>query len=538
MISVGQASAMRPGPKRDPGGNGLIRLVATKPAERMSEFCSTYLTHVKGELAGVPLVPDRWQVRDIIKPIFGTLKGPLRQYRTSYVEVPRKNAKSTLGSAIALYLLLCDDEPGAEIVSAAADRDQAAVVFDIARSMVEASPTLKQHCVIYRREIVVPSTGSRYKAISAEAYSKHGLNLHGAIIDEVHAHPNRELWDVLATSMGARRQPLTFAITTAGYDRSESNLCWTLHQHAERVLENPKLDPTFWPVIYAAPREADWRSPRVWAKANPGLGVTIKRDYLAAECKRAEEIPSYQNQFRRFHLNQWTESETVWIPVAKWDENATSVDRARLAGRPCYGGLDLSTTTDLSSLVLVFPDAERGGFDVLCTTWCPREGIAKRAQKDAAPYPLWVRDGYLTPTEGNVVDYDVIREDVKRLAEEFRIQEIAFDRWNSSQIVTQLQADGATMVPMGQGFASLSAPAKELEKLVLARKLRHGGQPLLRWAIGNTVIESDPAGNIKPSKRKSTERIDPTVALVMALGRAILHDQAGSVYESRGVVTA
>src|SRR5262245_16910875 len=370
-----------------------------KGGDRAIYFFERYLTHVKGELAGTPLTLAKWQKRGILQPLFSVRKDGLRKHRTCYVEIPRKNSKSTLGSGIALYTLFADHEPGAEIVSAASDRDQARIVFDIARSMVEASVELKRLCAIYRYEIVVPATGSRYRAISSEAYSKHGMNLHAAIIDEVHAHQDGgELWSVLTKGMGSRRQPVTFAITTAGYDRTETSLCWSLHQHTERQHAGLVDDPTFLGVIYAAPPDADWKDPKTWAKANPGLGSSIKREYLAQECRRAQDMPVYENEFRRYHLNQWTESARAWVPMGTWDRGAAPIDLDALKGRPCYGGLDMATNTDLSALVLAFPQ-EGGGYDVLAWAWCPATGMKRRVQHDHAPYDVWARHGDLLVTD-------------------------------------------------------------------------------------------------------------------------------------------
>jgi phage terminase large subunit-like protein len=493
--------------------------------DRVVYFFERYLTHVKGELAGTPLALDPWQKRDILLPLFSVRKDGLRKYRTCYVEVPRKNTKSTLGSGIALYMLLADHEPGAEIVSAAADRDQARIVFDIARSMVEASEELKRLCTIYRYEIVVPATGSRYRAISAEAYSKHGMNLHAAIIDEVHAHPNRELYDVLSMSMGSRRQPLTFAITTAGYDRTETSLCWALHEHALRVRAGLKVDPSFLGVIYAAPEGADWKDPAVWALANPGLGTSIKREYLEQECRRAQDMPVYQNEFRRFHLNQWTASDREWVPMDTWDCGNAPLDLEALKGRPCYGGLDMSTNTDLSALVLVFPQPEGVGYDVLAYAWCPETGIRRRSQRDHAPYDLWARDRHLLVTAGDAVDQEAIRQKILELRALYDIREIGYDDWNMGYLAPKLMADGLTLVPLRQTFKALSGATKHLERCVLKGELRHGGHPVLRWCIANTVVDTDGPENVKPSKKRSPERIDLTVALVMALERVLRNDQ-------------
>lgn len=495
--------------------------VAATKAER---FFSKLLTHVKGEWAGRPFAPLPWQSERVVRPLFGWKRSDgSRQYRTCYVEIPRKNGKSTISSGVALYLLFADGEPGAEIYSAAADRLQAAIVFDAAKQMVEGSSYLRSRCKIYKREIVVEKTGSVYRVLSADAATKHGLNAHGIIFDELHAQANRELWDVLATSTGARRQPVTLAITTAGYDRH--SICYEIHDYAQKVEAGTVTDDTFLPVIYSAALEDDWTAPATWKKANPSLGATIKLDYLEGECRRAREVPGYENTFKRLHLNVWTEQAVRWLPMEAWDECGGTVDSTALAGRSCFAGFDLSTTTDLTALVLYFPPEEDGErAKVLPFFWIPSDSLDKRVRRDHVPYDVWAREGLVTVTDGNVTDYDRIREDVRELAERYRIQEIAYDRWNSSQIVTQLQEDGATMVPIGQGFQSMSAPARELEKIVLGRQFDHGGNPVLRWMAANVAVKTDPAGNIKPDKEKSTERIDGIVALVMALARASVAD--------------
>jgi phage terminase large subunit-like protein len=534
---------VKPGPKAPPTLTELPYLGEkwTRPSERVTNFFRYHLTHVKGELAGQPLILADWQVQDIVKPLFDTRNADLmRTIRTCYVEVPRKNAKSTIGAGLALYLLFADDEPGAEIVSAAADRDQAAIVFDIAKSMVGASPILSAMAKIYRREIVVPApTGeSVYRVISSEAYSKHGYNLHGAIIDEVHAHQDGgELYGVLTKGMGSRRQPVTFAITTAGHDRTETSLCWQLHQRALRVKAGLAIDPSFLGVVYAAPEEADWTDRRVWAIANPGLGLTVKEAFLEQECLRAQDMPAYENEFRQYHLDQWTESIKSWLPLSKWDRGRTPVDREALRGRRCFAGLDMATNTDLAALVLAFPDDETTAatYDILVHAWCPTDGIRRRAQKDHAPYDVWAREGFLEPTEGDAVDQETIRERILEYAAEFQIVELGYDDWNMGYLGPKLLADGINMRPIRQTFKALSGATKLLERCVLKRALRHGGHPVLRWCIANTVIAKDGPENIKPSKEKSPERIDLTVALVMALDCAS-RSQGPSAYEARGVL--
>ena len=508
-------------------------------AQRAVDFFSICCTHVKGPLAGQPLVLDEWQERDIVRPLFGWKRKAdgTRRYRKAYIEVPRKNGKSTLSAGLALYLTVADDEAGAEVYSAAADRDQAAIVFDVAKSMVGANEELEGMVECFRRSMVVRRTASSYKVLSADAPTKHGLNAHGIIFDELHAQPNRELFDVLTTSTGARVQPLEIYITTAGYDRH--SICWEQHEYACKVRDGIIEDDSLLVAIYCADEKDDWTDPKVWAKANPGLGKSISLEYLERECNSAKERPAYQNTFRRLHLNQWTEQATRWVDMTVWDRNTAKVDEAALIGRPCFAGLDLSSTADLTALVFVFPpDDDDGPYTLLPRFFVPEEAVRIRARRDRVPYDVWVREGYITATEGNVVDYNFIRAQVHTDAEKFLLRELAYDRFNATQLVTDLGSDGITVVPFGQGFVSMSAPAKELEKLLLEGRIAHGGNPVLRWMMSNVSVRQDPAGNIKPDKSKSAEKIDGIVAACMGLGRAIVQPEAPkSVYETRGILT-
>lgn len=481
-----------------------------------------FLRHVKGEWAGKPLILEPWQRDKVIHPLFGWKRPDgTRKYRTAYVEVPRKNGKSTLAAGIALTLLFADQEAGAEVYSAAGDRTQAGIVFNVARQMVQNSPDLKRISELYRSSIVAPQTASSYRVLSADAYTKHGLNAHGVIFDELHAQPNRELWDVLTTSTGARRQPLIFALTTAGYDRN--SICWELHEYACKVRDGIIKDESFLAVIYAAGKEDDWTDPKVWHKANPNLGVTIKLDYFKQKCANAQEMPSAENTFKRLHLDIWTEQATRWIPIERWDACGKAVKVGELEGVPCFAGLDLSSTLDVTALNLTFP--VDGRYKQIWRFWIPEENIAQRVRRDRVPYDLWVRQGFIKATEGNVVDYEVVRADVNQLREEFNIRQIAYDPWSATQLATQLQGDGFEMVPFRQGFASMSPAAKEFEKLVLGKKIDHGGNPVARWMMSNISVEMDAAGNIKPSKKRSTEKIDGIVAAIMAVGRSALQQE-------------
>lgn len=506
----------------------------SRAADLACAFFEKLLVHSKGEWAGKPFKLQPWQRDDIVRPLFGwkRKKDGTRRYRNAYIEIPRKNGKSTLCAGLALYLLFADGEPGAEVYSAAADKDQARIVFDEASNMVTASPALSQHGQVLRNSILVKSERNVYKVLSADAYTKHGFNAHGIVFDELHAQPNRELWDVLNTSTGARRQPLMVMITTAGVYDPES-ICWEQHEYARQVLAGTIEDPTYFAYIAAADDTDDWTNPVTWAKANPGLGETIKLDYLEGECRRALASPAYQNTFRRLHLNQWTAQEERWLDMAAW--NACDQPPPDLKGRTCYGGLDLASTTDIAAFVLCFPpEDESEPYRLLPFFWIPMDNLIERVRRDRVPYDAWVRDGLVNATPGNVIDYYYIEQTIRQLAIEYDIQEIAFDRWGATLIYQRLEEARMAMVQFGQGFASMSPPMKEFLKLVLAQQIAHGGNPVLRWMADNVVARQDPAGNIKPDKAKSTNKIDGIVASIMALDRALRH--APSVYVDRGIL--
>lgn len=454
-----------------------------------------------------------------------------QMYLAGLSMIPTHN--SQLAAGVALYLLFADKEPGAQVYGAASDRDQASIVFRVAKEMTEHSPTLlkKAKVIDSTKRIVVMSTASFYRAIPADAGGSHGFNASGVIVDEVHVQPNRDLIDVLNTSTGARRQPLTFYITTAGFDKH--SICYELHDYALKVRAGIIDDPTFLPVVYAADEQDDWTHPATWAKCNPSLGVTPKLDYLERECARAKETPAYENTFRRLHLSQWTAQETRWLPVEKWDACATDVDPENLRGRTCYAGLDLSSTTDISALVLLFPDGD--SYDLLPFFWLPADSARKRGREDRVPYETWASQGYIDLTPGNVIDYAYIRAKLNSLAEEYNIVELGYDPWNATQLVIELQDDGFSVVPVRQGFASLSAPTKELEKLILGKRLRHNGNPVMRWMVDSVSVKVDSAGNLKPDKATSRERIDGVIATIVAVDRAT-RSQGPSCYESQDIL--
>jgi len=504
-----------------------------RAAQRAVDFFRECLTFTAGEWRGQPFALQPWQ-QAIVGNLFGWKRSDgMRRYREVFIYVPRKCGKSELAGGLGNLLTFGDREPGAQVYCAAADREQARLVFNAAKTMVLAEPALARRSRIYTNAIVVESTGSVFKVVSAEAYTKHGLNAHGVIIDELHAQPDRELVDVLTTATGARRQPLIIYITTADYDRQ--SICNEKYAYALKVRDGVFADPAFLPVIYEAGPQEDWTDPATWARANPNLHVSVSAEYLRRECQRAQETPTYENTFKRLHLNLRTQQDVRWLSLEQWDAcGATPVDEDELAGRDCYGGLDLSTTTDVSALVLLFRD-EDGGVTLLPYFWVPGDNAERRERRDRVPYQTWARQGLLELTPGNVIDYDRIRSRINALGQKFHICEIAIDPWNSTQLAVQLQGDGFTVVTFGQGFKDMTAPTKEWEKLVLCGKLRHGNHPVLRWMASNVAVETDAAGNLKPSKKKSFERIDGIVAGVMALGRALVKPEFQSVYETQGL---
>lgn len=493
-------------------------------ARRVVAFCHG-LRHSKGEWAGQSFDLEPWQAF-IVGCLFGWKRDDgTRRFRTGYVSVARKNGKTTLAAAVGLYLAFADDEPGAEVYAAATKRDQAKICWSEAHRMVKATPALNRIVRSFVNNLHNERTASKFEPLGADADSMDGLNIHGAIVDELHAHKTRNMVDVIETATGARRQPLIVYITTAGYDRN--SVCWEFNEYAHRVLSGVFDDDSYFAFVAGLDDGDDWMDPAVWPKANPNLGVSVKPEKLTEECRKAKEVPGRQNAFRRLHLNEWTEQSNRWLDMTTWDASAGDTDPDDLAGRECYAGLDLSTTQDITAFVAVFPDDD-GAYDVLCRFWVPEDSIRERTRRDRVPYDVWAQQGWITPTEGNVVDYDVVQADIQTFHDQHIVREIPYDRYNAHSVVTRLGQEGATMVPFGQGYVSMSAPMREIERLVLSGKLRHGNNPVLRWMASNVAVSMDPAGNMKPDKAKSTERIDGIVALVMAIGRAMLHEPEAS----------
>ena len=507
-------------------------------ADRAVAFISA-LKHTKGEWHGKNFELLPWQEK-VVRDVFGTVKANgYRQYNTAYIEIPKKQGKSELAAAVALYLLAGDGEWGAEVYGCAADRQQASIVFDVACQMVEQCPALKKRIkpVLSQKRLVYTPLNSFYQVLSAESYTKHGLNVHGVVFDELHAQPNRLLYDVMTHGSGdARKQPLFFLITTAGTDRN--SICWEVHQKAQDIIAGRKIDPTFYPVIYGIPDDADWSDEKNWYLANPSLDVTVDIDKLRAAYQSAKDNPAEENLFRQLRLNQWVKQSVRWMPMDAWDKCDSVVDPEALIGRECYAGLDLSSSTDITAFVLVFPPRDEDEkYIVLPFFWVPEDTVEQRVRRDHVPYDVWVKQGSAMTTEGNVIHYGFIEQFIVELGKKYNIREIAYDRWGAVQMSQDLENEGFTIVPFGQGFKDMSPPSKELMKLVLEGRIAHGGNAPLRWMMDNIFVRTDPAGNIKPDKEKSTERIDGAVATIMALDRAIRHQGSSeSVYDSRGIL--
>ncbi|HEM3512850.1 terminase large subunit [Streptococcus suis] len=508
-------------------------------ADRAVTFINN-LSHTKGKWAGKRFDLLPWQ-EQIVRDLFGIVKEDgNRQFLTAYIEIPKKNGKSELAAAIALYLLYADNEASAEVYGAACDRNQASIVFDVAKQMVQMSRPLEKRSKIMgaTKRIVNYSNAGFYQVLSAETGTKHGLNVSGLVFDEIHAQPNRHLYDVLTKGSGdAREQPLFFIITTAGTDRN--SICYELHTKALDILNGRKKDTSFYPVVYGLSDEDDWNDEANWLKANPSLGHTIGIDRVREAYQQALDNPAEENVFKQLRLNMWTSSSVAWIPEHVYAKGNDPIQYESLKGRSCYAGLDLSSTSDITAFVLVFPPRfEEENYIVLPFFWLPEDTLELRCRRDHVLYDVWERQGYIKTTEGNVVHYGFIEKFIEDLSEIYHIKEIAYDRWNATQMVQNLEGMGLTMVPFGQGYKDMSPPSKELYKLMMEGKIQHGGHPVLKWMGQNVVMRQDPAGNIKPDKEKSVEKIDGIVALIMGLDRCIRHQtEEGSVYDERGILS-
>ncbi len=504
--------------------------------ERPIGFIENYCTHVKGSLAGKPFILADWQKDDIIRPLFGWKhkKNHLRRFRTIYIEIPKKNGKTLLGSAIALYCLFSDGEKGAEIYSAAAERDQAAISFDIASKIVKNNRSLSARSTVLLKSIA-HDNGSFYKALSAQANTKHGYNSYVVIFDEMHVQKDNKLYDALETGTASRDQPIMFVITTAGVKR-EDEMGWEMHEYARKVQEDIIPDETFLTVMYGADAKDDPYAESTWKKANPNYGNGVNKEYIAAKALVAKNRPTYKNTFLRYHLNIWTSTEVSWMDSSKWNKcNLKEICEDDFIGEKCIAAIDLASTSDFTAMVLLFKRDEM--FHALPYFWIPEDSLKDR--KNEEMLRVWIEAGYIIATPGNITDYNFIEEKIKQLNNKFNIHEVPFDDWNSTQLTTNLEAEGFNTVKHGQGYKSMSPASKELERLLLSRKLNHGGNPVLSWMNSNVTMVGDAAGNIKPDKKKSSEKIDGMICLIMTVGRIIFGDfdeDTGSVYDDGEVI--
>ncbi len=501
-------------------------------------FFHTQLEHVKGDLNRQPFKLANWQI-SIVANLFGWKRPDgTRRYRECWIFVPRKNGKTTLAAGLLLYLLFEDGEPMAELYGAASEYKQASQVYHHARSMVLRNESLNERCQIFKgqaKAIQLIEDFSTYAVISADSDSAEGFNTSGFVLDEVHKQKNRDLIESLQTSTGGRRQPLGIYLTTSDYDRPNS-ICNEMQDYAVQVRDGVRKNPYFLPAIFESGKDEDWTKKKTWQKANPNLGITPKLEYIEEACRRAQENPARENIFRRRHLNQRTEQDVRWIPLDLWDKCGGLIDAEELNGQPCWAGLDLASTSDITAFVLAFI----GDDDLLRLLpfyWVPEETATQRDIKNRTTYQQWIDEGLIRTTPGNQTDYAFIRRDINEIAKRHDIQKIAVDRlFQGAQLGHELQQDGFKVFAHGQGFRSMPAPTAEFERRLRSGTLAHGDCPVLRWMAQNCSVELDAAGNMKPSKVKSTEKIDGIVAAIMALTLVMAREDTTCVYSSRGVL--
>jgi phage terminase large subunit-like protein len=512
------------------------------PPEKILELIPTFFKHTRGEWEGMPFSLMPWQT-DLILKVFGNLDDEgYRRYRKVFVSIPKKSGKSEFGALLALWMLLFDKEASAEVYSAASDRDQASIVFNVAVRMVEMSPELSERCTIIRsRKTITNRNNGVYRVLSSEHYSKHGFSPSCVIFDELHAQQDRQLYDALSEGAGAaRRQPLTVYLTTSGWDKT--TICYEVLQYAEAVVSGAIVDPTFLPILYGVPAGADISLEETWRAANPAMDIIIRLEDFRNDYNAAMRSPAAENNFKRLRLNMWTDSQSRWLPSDKYDERAhgTPIDERELRGKACYGGLDLSSVNDLSAFTLCFPPPDAGGqYLFLHRFWIPSENMVERIRRDRVPYDAWNSAGWVMATPGDVIDYAAIKMQILKDSEDFNIVEVAFDPYNSTGTTQQLQDAGLVMAEFRQGFRTMSPAAKQFEAALLGGKLNMGQHPVMKWMSGNVEILTDPAGNIKPVKpsKDSVARIDGIISSIMALDRAMKHvEPVPSVYNERGLI--
>lgn len=506
-------------------------------AQRAVDFFPTHLKHTDGRWAGKRFELSPWQIEHT-RQLFGWRRDDgTRRYRTAYIEVPRKNGKSTWAAGVALYLFVCDGEFRPEVYCAATDRKQAGIVYEQARRFVEASPTLLREIDIRQYEQRGRRRGgiltTVVKDTKTRAPSQHGRSASGIIYDEVHAAYTRDIWDVLRTSTGARAQPLTFSISTAGHDRE--SLCWSLHQQAERFMGGDATVPDhFYGYIYGLPDDAEWRDPENWKVANPNYGVSLSEAYIREMFEEAISTPEAENTFRNLHLNQWTEQAVRWLPMHEWDACQRATTLEDFAGKPCFAALDLANTRDINALSLLFPNESSYGprYTVFCFYWAPREAISQRAKQDRHQVANWLAKGLIRGTEGNSIDTRQIAADCNAILSRFDCRRMLYDPWGCAPAVAQ--TIDVPSQPCPQQLGRLAVATREIERLIFAHELTHDGDPVLRWMVSNaSTTRPNANGDKRPDKGRSADKIDGLVATVMALAAAMA-ESTQSVYDTPG----
>lgn len=503
----------------------------TKAGERPINFIQK-LKHTKGKWAGRPLLLESWQ-KFIVFQLFAWRKADgSRRFRYAYVEVARKNGKTALAAGIALYMLYAEREPRAEVYSVATVKDQAKLCFNDSVAIVKQT-ALSQRMRVFRDSILYEQLGAYFKPLSSDDGIHDGYSPYCVIVDEYHAHKDNGMLDVMRSGMAARTQPLVFIITTAGFNKNYP--CYAYRQNAKNVIGGIVEDDSLFAMIFEMDAEDDWTDPKNWPKANPNLGISVDYEYLAGEVKDAQNRPEAVRGVKTKNLNMWVDAETTWILDEMWQKCSGSLTLADVEGCKCWGGLDLSNISDITAFVLLFEINDK--LALVPKFWIPEDKLQEKIAKENVGFAEWVQKGYVTVTPGNILDYDYVKADILNLAEKYDVSSIAYDRWNSSQTIIQLQDEGLEMSPFGQGYGSMSAPSKEFEKMVLAGKIEHFGNPVLRWMLASTAIQTDPAGNIKPDKRKSSQKIDGIVASIMALGEMMTAKakEEKNPYQTRGM---
>lgn len=500
-------------------------------AENAVRFFPDCLRLVDAEWAGRPFTLSEWQAFHTGQ-IFGwRRRDGTRRYRRVRIWVPRKNGKTEWFAGLGHLLTVADGEPGAQVFAYATSQDQADIMFTKALRMVALSDELTDLYEVTKTGLFCPARMSVFRALSGVPRGKHGSSPHGALGDEAHEWPSAALHTFLVQGMGSRRQPVDAIISTAGEIKTYGH---DLYEESKRILEDPSIDPECYVAIYEAPEDCDWTDPDVWKVANPNLGISLKLEFLIGECRQAMLSPRRENDFKRYHLNLWVEQQKRWFPMHRWRDNSAAPDDKTLwktqpetlHHRPAFGGLDLGSTSDLNALVWVFPPLDAAGrWTLVCRFWIPEEAVAAR-DSPRTPYRKWVSMGALLTTPGNVTDYNFIEERVMRDAEQFRVEALGIDRWNATQVAVNLANEGLPVVLFGQGYASMGAPSKELERLFSSSRLEHGNHPVLEWMFRNATYRRDPAGNIKPDKERAADKIDGVVATVMGIGLANKQERA------------